>query len=167
MGLIGAGISLLIATLSLIPLLGNLLLWLFGLLLWVAQGALVAYWHNPHHDDFAVAKAAALAGAVAVLVQGQTTILLAPVGLFILGGTAGAIRLLPRSFLLAYEQMGIAPTVLFSTAGVFLVTLLTCGLQFFIAPLVAALSAVLFARWWGEPVDELWEETPYPPMLEW
>ena len=135
-GLIGAGVALLVATLSLIPLVGNLLIWLFGFLLWVAQGILVAYWRNPHHEDTEVAWAAALAGFIAALVQGLTTVLLAPVGLF--------------------------PTV-----GVFLVTLLTCGLQFFIAPLVAALSAVLLARWWSEPADELWEDTPYPPMLEW
>ena len=166
-GLIGAGVALLVATLSLIPLVGNLLIWLFGFLLWVAQGILVAYWRNPHHEDTEVAWAAALAGFIAALVQGLTTVLLAPVGLFLLGGTQGAIRLLPDVILAAYQQIGIAPSVLFSTVGVFLVTLLTCGLQFFIAPLVAALSAVLLARWWSEPADELWEDTPYPPMLEW
>ncbi len=166
-GLVGAVASLLIAFLSLVPLAGNCLTWLFGFSLWIALGALVAYWRNPYHDDVALAQAAALAGAIAVLVQGLATILLAPVGLFLLGGTQGVMRLLPQALLSAYREVGVAPQALFSPAGVLLVTFLTCGLQFLMAPLVAALAAVLSARWWGESEAELWEEERGPYMLEW
>ena len=166
-GLIGAAVSLLVALLSLVPLAGNCLVWVFGLLLWAAQGALVAYWRPPRYDDVDVARAAALAGGIAVLVQGLGTILLAPVGLFLLGGTQGVLRLLPPPLFDAYAYVGVPPRALFSPPGVFLVSFLTCGLQFLFAPLVAAISAVVLARWWGESEADLWEDIRRPYMLEW
>ncbi len=166
-GLIGAATSLLIAFLSLVPLAGNCLVWLFSLLLWIAQGILVAYWRDPLADEIDVARAAALASGIAVLTGGLATILLAPIGLFLLGGTEGALRLLPSSLVSVYRSLDVAPATLFSPAGVFLIGFLTCGLQFLMAPLVGALSAVLTARWWGVSEADLWEEEPGPYMLEW
>lgn len=166
-GLIGAASSLLIAFLSLVPLVGNCLVWFFSFLLWTAQGILVAYWRDPLADDLEVARAAALSGSIAVLTGGLATILLAPIGLFLLGGTEGALRLLPPTLQAVYQRLDLPPATLFSPPGVFLVAFLTCGLQFLMAPLVAALSAVITARRWGISEAELWEEEPGPYMLEW
>ncbi len=93
--------------------------------------------------------------------------LLAPVGLLLLGGTEGTVRLLPSELIQAYQTAGLDPYVLFSPPGVFLIAFVTCGLQFFIAPLTSALAAVISLHLWGIGESDLWEEDTGPYMLEW
>ncbi len=165
-GLIGSAIALVIAFLSLVPLVGHCLVWVFNVLLWVGVGALVAHWAPYGVEEREIALAGSIAGGVATLVGGLTLILLAPVGLALIGGTTGALRLLPPDVQDMYEQVGLAPQVVYSPLGVFLVSSLMCGIQFFIAPVITGLAAVVFSRMWS--TEELpWEEGGEPYMLEW
>lgn len=166
-GLIGSVAALFTAFLSLIPLLGNCLFWLFSVLLWISLGVLVAHWRPPLSDDREVTWGAGIAGAITGLTGGLSTVLLAPVGLLLLGGTEGTVRLLPSELIQAYQTAGLDPYVLFSPPGVFLIAFVTCGLQFFIAPLTSALAAVISLHLWGIGESDLWEEDTGPYMLEW
>ncbi len=166
-GLLGALGTLVIAFLSLVPVVGTCLVWMFNVLLWVGLGVLVAYWRSPEAEESHVALAGALAGGIAALVGGLVGILLAPVALALVGGTAGALRLLPPFLLEAYRSAGIAPEVVFSPTGMLLIMSFSCGLQVLLAPVTTAFVAVVADRWWGEDAWDLWEEEPGPYMLEW
>ncbi len=165
-GLFGSAIALVIAFLSLVPLVGNCLVWVFNLLLWVGIGALVAYWAPYGVEEREIALAGAIAGGVATLIGGLTLILLAPVGLALIGGTTGALRLLPPDVQAMFQKAGVAPQVVYSPLGVFLVASLMCGAQFFAAPVITGLAAVVFSRVWS--TEEVpWDEEQGPYMLEW
>ncbi len=166
-GLIGSVGALITSFLSLVPLLGNCLLWLFGGLLWIFLGVLVVYWRPLDADDRQVALGAGIAGGIAGLTGGLTTVLLAPIGLLLLGGTEGAVRLLPPGIVTGYQTLGVDPYVVFSPPGVFLIAFMFCGLQFLLAPLTSALAAVLTLNLWGIGESDLWEEDLGPYMLEW
>ncbi len=165
-GLVGSAVALVIAFLSLVPVVGNCLVWVFDVLLWVGVGALVARWTPYGVDEREVAFAGAIAGIVTALIGGLTLILLAPVGLALVGGTSGALRLLPPDVRQMYQSLGVAPQVVYSPIGVFLIASLMCSTQFFAAPLITALAAVVFSRVWStEGIP--WEEESGPYMLEW
>ena len=165
-GLLGAIAAFVIEFLVLVPLAGQCLVWIFNIALWVGLGVLVAYWQPPHARTEDLALGGAVAGFISGLVGGLLGVLLVPILLLLFGGTAGMLRFLPPSFLAWYRDMGIAPEVLFSPTGLFLVMSLTCGLQLVLGPVISALSAVLLAPWLG-PEEEYWEEDQEPYMLEW
>ncbi len=168
-GLLGGLGELVLSFFSLIPLVGSCLMWLFNLLLWVVLGALVAQGSTTavitREND--VALAGGLAGLLAGAIGGLLTLLLAPLGLLLLGGSQGALHLLPPELLRLYREAGVDPRVLFSPTGVLLTMSLSCGLQFLFAPMTAAFSAAAFYRWWQGREEDMWEEEEGPFMLEW
>jgi len=80
-GLIGALAAVVISFLSLAPLVGGCLLWLFSLVLWIVLGILVARWLPAGAEESVAATAGAVAGLIVGLVSGLLHILLAPLGL--------------------------------------------------------------------------------------
>lgn len=166
-GLMGAVAALVISFLSLVPLIGGCLVWLFSLALWSVLGLLVARWLPAPADEEQIAVAGAMAGLIAGLVGGLLGILLAPLGLALLGGTEGVLRLLPAGLFRLYQDAGIAPEVLYSPSGVLLGATFSCTLMLVFSTVVTAVSALLGAHWWGYEPLELWEEEPGPYLLEW
>ncbi len=166
-GILGAIGALFVSLFSLVPLVGNCLLWLFNVLLWMVVAAIVARGNRSPNSESDIALAGAVAGFLTGIVGGLVGILLAPVGLLLLGGPDGVLRLLPPELLQFYSSMGISPQVLFSPVGVLLTMSFTCGFQALFAPAAVALTSVLLHRWWGYDEADIWEDNAGPFMLEW
>ncbi len=165
-GVLGAVGGMLIALFSLVPLIGLFLVFAFNGALWVILGALLARWRSPDAATEHLMGAAMLVGEMSALANGLMTVLLAPVGLLLLGGPYGALQLLPRAIAQFYQGMGIPPAAVFSPAGVLLGASLFCGTQVVIAPLVTALAGAVVDRMWGPTAWDLWEEGPTLYMLD-
>lgn len=166
-GMLGALGAIVISLFTLIPLAGNCLYWLFNILLWITIAALVARGGAALPKESHVAVAGAVAGFIAATIGGLVGILLAPVGLILLGGTEDALRLIPPELLQIYQELDILPTVLFSPVGVLLTASFFCGFQVLLAPGITALASVFFYRWWGYEEEDMWEEHQGPFMLDW
>ncbi len=165
-GLLTAILSMVLALLTLVPLVGLALAFFFNGILWVIAGLLLARWRPPGTPAEHLVGVGLLVGLLNALAGGLMSVLLAPVGLFLLGGTYGAVRLLPPAFVALYQSMGLSPEAVFSPPGVFLGAGLLCGGQVLLAPLVVALSAAVADRFWGPEAWDLWEETPTMYMLD-
>ncbi len=165
-GILGAVGAFVIEFLVLVPLAGQCLVWIFSLALWVAVGALVAYWHVPEARDTDIAVGGAVAGLITGLIGGLLGILLVPILLLLMGGTPGILHSLPPDIVALYQEAGVAPEVVFSPTGLFLLMSFSCLLQLIAAALIAALSALLLTSWLG-PEEAPWEEDRGPYMLEW
>ncbi len=165
-GILGAIGAFVIEFLVLVPLAGQCLVWIFSLGLWVAVGALVAYWRLPRARDTDLVVGGAIAGLITGLIGGLLGILLVPILLLLVGGTSGLLHTLPPDMASLYREAGIAPEVLFSPTGLFLVMTLSCIFQLIGAAIVSALSAVLLSSWLSTE-EEVWEEEQGPYMLEW
>ncbi len=165
-GLLGAIGGVFIALVSLVPLVGLFLALLLNGVLWCALGILLARWRPPQAAPEHLVGAALLVGELSALAGGLMTVLLAPVGLLLLGGPYGALQLLPTTLVRFYEGLGIPPNAVVSPTGVLLGASLFCGVQIFAAPPITALTAAVADRWWGPATWDLWEEGPTLYMLD-
>ena len=124
-GLVGAGVLIVIALISLLPALGCLsvpLEWLA----YLGTGALAAYWLAPVRQAGRAAGQGALAGLIAGLVAGLARTVLAPVSLGLSGGSQAIISQLPPQSLELFRQAGFDPALFFGAGGVTAFTAACC-----------------------------------------
>ncbi len=124
-GLIGSLILIVVALISLIPLVGCLSLPLEWLA-YIGIGALAGYWLAPVRQAGRAAGQGALAGLIAGLVAGVMRTVLAPVSLALSGGAQAMVSLVPPESLELFRQADIDPGVLFGPGVLTAVTAVCC-----------------------------------------
>jgi len=144
-GLIGAAVMLVIGLIGLIPILSCLTLPL-ELFAFIGIGALAGSSILPRRAGGRAAGQGALAGLIAGLASGIITVILAPLGFNMAGGSNAIINQLPAQTLEQFEQAGIDPAMFFNTGTATGFTALCClptGL--IVGAVLGALGGLIYA----------------------
>jgi len=141
-GLVGAGVAILFALASLLPLLGCVTA-VLSLVLYVAVGILAAYWAESPRDAGKGAGAGALAGLVSGVAYGLTLVVVNVLGVTVGGADATLrrqFRQLPPGMRTPWHDVGVGPGVLLiGTAA------LCCGLGTVLAVALGAAGGAGFS----------------------
>lgn len=124
-GLIGGAVLIVLNLLGLVPVLGCLATPL-QLLAYVAIGVLAGYWMAPRREGGRAAGEGAIAGLIAAAISGLVSIVLAPIGLAISGGSQAILSQIPAESLQILESAGIDPNVIVNPATTAGLTAICC-----------------------------------------
>jgi hypothetical protein len=144
-GLIAAVVLIVVNLLGLVPGFGGLALPLQPVAL-AGAGALAASFMLPRRETRRAAGQGALAGLIAGLAGGIALVIMVGLGFSAAGGAQSIISQMPPEILQQYQQMGVDPTVLF-TSGLMTAFAGVCCLptNLIMGALLGALGGTIYA----------------------
>jgi hypothetical protein len=146
-GLIGAGVAVLLALLSLVPCLGCIAA-ILGLVLYLVVGVLTANWMEPPGDVGKAAGGGAVAGSITALVGGLANLIISTVRFTVGGGQAAMVRQLqqlPPEVIEQLRDLGVRPSAFASPGWAVAGSAVCCTLGVLLAAALGAAGGAIAA----------------------